>query len=76
MNWNPFKSITLLESRIISLEVQVWELAMRLSEDGKAKISEEGKAKKALEVLRKARQRDYKRRYYEKRKAMKAAAKA
>ena len=79
MNWNPFKSITLLESRIISLEVQVWELTeltMRLSEDAKAKISEEGKAKKALEVLRKARQRDYGRRYYEKRKAMKAAAKA
>jgi len=68
MNWNPFKSITALESRMRNLEGQVWELNMQLSEDGKAK--------KALEVLRKARQRDYGRRYYEKRKAMKAAAKA
>ena len=75
MNWNPFSSITLLESRISSLERQVWELTMRLSEDGKAKISEESKAKKALEVLRKARQREYGRRYYEKKKAAKAAAK-
>jgi hypothetical protein len=68
MNWNPFKSITALESRVESLEAHVLRLDMQLSEDGKAK--------KALEVLRKARQRDYGRRYYEKRKAMKAAAKA
>ena len=65
MNWNPFKSITLLESRIRNLEDQVLDLHMRLSEDAKAK--------KALDVLRKARQRDYGRRYYEKKKAEKAA---
>jgi len=64
MNWNPFSSITLLESRIKSLEGQVWELRMRISEDGKAK--------KALEVLRKARQKEYGRRHYEKKKAEKA----
>jgi len=64
MNWNPFKSITALESRIRNLEDQVLDLHMRLSEDAKTK--------KALDVLRKARQRDYGRRYYEKRKAEKA----
>jgi hypothetical protein len=65
MNWNPFKSITALESRIRNLEDQVLDLHMRLSEDAKTK--------KALDVLRKARQRDYGRRYYEKKKAEKAA---
>jgi hypothetical protein len=65
MNWNPFRSVTLLESRVKSLEDQVLDLHMRLSEDAKSK--------KALDVLRKARQRDYGRRYYEKRKAEKAA---
>ena len=64
MNWNPFKAITLLESRIRNLEDRVLDLHMRLSEDAQAK--------KALDVLRKARQRDYGRRYYEKRKAEKA----
>jgi len=65
MNWNPFKSITALESRVKSLEDQVLDLHMRLSKDAKEK--------KALEVLRKARERDYGRRYYEKKKAEKAA---
>jgi hypothetical protein len=37
------------------------------------RLSEDAKAKKALDVLRKARQRDYGRRYYEKKKAEKAA---
>lgn len=64
MSWNPFKSITLLESRMKNLEDRVLDLHMRLSEDAKAK--------KALDVLRKARQREYGRRYYEKKKAEKA----
>ena len=65
MNWNPFRSITLLESRVNSLEDQVWDLRMRLTE--------KDQAEKALVALRKARQRDYGRRYYEKKKAEKAA---
>jgi hypothetical protein len=48
-----------------NLENQVLELNMQLSQ------SEQDK--KALAVLRRARQREYGRRYYEKRKAMKAA---
>jgi hypothetical protein len=51
-----------------NLEGQVWELNMRLSE--------KAHAEKLLASLRKVRQREYGRRYYEKRKAMKAAAKA
>ena len=65
MNWNPFKSITALESRVKSLEDQVLELNMRLSE--------KAHAEKLLASLRKVRQREYGRRYYEKRKAEKAA---
>jgi len=65
MNWNPFRSITLLESRVKCLEDQVWDLRMRLTE--------KDQAEKALAALRKARQRDYGRRYYEKKKAEKAA---
>ena len=68
MNWNPFKSITALESRVKSLEGHVLRLDMQLSQNEQDK--------KALAVLRRARQREYGRRYYEKQKAMKAAAKA
>ena len=67
MNWNPFRSVTLLESRVKSLEDQVLELNMQLSQNEQDK--------KALAVLRKARQREYGRRYYEKQKAKRAAAK-
>jgi len=65
MNWNPFRSITLLESRIKKLEDLVWEL------DSLAEKKDQ--AEKSLAALRKARQRDYGRRYYEKKKAEKAA---
>jgi hypothetical protein len=65
MNWNPFRSITLLESRVKSLEDQVLDLHMRLSE--------KSHAEKLLASLRKVRQREYGRRYYEKKKAEKAA---
>jgi hypothetical protein len=65
MNWNPFKSITALESRIKKLEDLVWEL------DSLAEKKDQ--AEKSLAALRKARQRDYGRRYYEKKKAEKAA---
>ena len=64
MNWNPFKAITLLESRIKKLEDLFWEL------DSLAEKKDQ--AEKSLAALRKARQRDYGRRYYEKKKAEKA----
>ena len=67
MNWNPFKSITALESRVKSLEGHVLRLDMQLCQNEQDK--------KALAVLRRARQREYGRRYYEKQKAAKAAAK-
>ena len=66
MNWNPFKSITLLESRIQTLEGKVLELHIQLSDNERGK--------EALELLRKMRQREAGRRYYQKKKAMKAKA--
>jgi hypothetical protein len=65
MNWNPFKAITLLESRIKKLEDLFWELDSLLEK--------KDKAEKSLAALRKTRQSEYGRRYYEKRKAEKAA---
>jgi len=65
MNWNPFKSITLLESRMKRLEDLVWSLDSLLEK--------KDQAEKSLAALRKVRQREYGRRYYEKKKAEKAA---
>jgi len=67
MNWNPFKSITALESRIKKLEDLFWELDSLLEK--------KDKAEKSLAALRKTRQSEYGRRYYEKQKAKRAAAK-
>lgn len=66
MNWNPFKSITLLEARVKDLEKLMLELRIRLSDNERGK--------EALEVLRKMRQREAARRHYQKKKAMKAKA--
>lgn len=65
MNWNLFSSIAELKSRVENLEDQVRDLNMRLSE--------KAHAEKLLASLRKARQREYSRRYYEKHKKVKAA---
>ena len=81
MNWNPFKALTALESRINKMEVQVLaslesrikKLEVRVLELH-MRLVEKDQSEKALAVLRKARQREYGRRYYEKKKAMKAKA--